>query len=744
MTSLRMILDSTPNDYGDQEAAYFRDTAQELLSFEPLQGRGLGGDDARVAVILPALDDAAVIRAWSETELASAHPHGVVLVVAGNGSLGIAESALDVLLAPSAPVWSAINGAIAKIDCDHLVFAGPGHFPSRASLSELVRRLQVLPRSVLLPMTFGLGSWTQLQHPEFHRDRRLRRAVFPENLLVGTEHLKRLGRGCTILDTGGGLDDLLTVVGEGPIGMARETFIAAGGFDPRIDSWPHQLRWITARAAALGNKVIPVYAAAFGRKGPRTRVAVTGELALQRCLQENADIRPLTAPDVPLIEVRASSMAARRAVDVPPSCSSRKGKHAFAAGQFERADAELELAARNGCVRPADVRLLQARALRALGDYGRAHDALRLAGVERSSVLEETALLLAEEGHYGAAREVIDRARALGRRSRLEHVLEQPTSSHVARGRHHLARGLPKLAARDLDFALLGSPDDAVARHERGRLLLALGDPSGAASELEAVARTDGLDPRMRSEMYTCLGNARMELGALRQAKLAWDLAVDAHAGNAGARIALMRLTETCERLQGLADDVVVDPTANAIEGWLAPEEQKLLAQLANAAAALGHDFLEVGSYCGKSTVVIAAALRAIGAQRILYAVDPHEDFPEGKHETSLPILETNLSTRGLQPWVRIVKARSTDVRIDAPFALVFIDGDHSYESVAADYRHFRDAIVTGGFLAFHDYSRYWPGVRTVVQSALDDPAFDFVSHRGGLIALRKRGSPPQ
>lgn len=640
MPSLRQKLQSLSNDYSADATAYRAATGDDLLSWTP----GRADVAMRVAIVMPLLDRAAAdalpnaIRAWN----AATDPARAVLLLAGDTTAeearaACAESALEVRYASGGDVWSALNGAIAAADAEALLFATPEFLPSPHALAELAFRQQMVPNAVFLAFA--------------RRDRRLRRAVFPDNLLAVSDDLRLLGHGRVILDSRGGVSDLSAIAGGGPLCLRRDAFVAAGGFDSAIDSWPHQLAWIAACAVAAGGKVIPVYAAAFDKwprpadEGDRRR-ALAGELSLQRRLQADFDPHPLVASGA-VTTIRCASP--RRVAPLPPPVPP---------------------------LRPP-------------------------------------------------------------RERRLRHVLTLPASSHVARGRHHFAQGLLALAARDFELALRCDPDDAAARAERGRLLLAAGDARAAAAELEITARAPQHDGRTRSDVHTSLGQAWLQLGEYRQAKLAFDRAVDAHAGNASARIALLRLAERCEVRHGLGD-IVVDASVNAIEGWLSPEEQRLLAQIAVAAAPLGPDYLEVGSYCGKSTVVIASALRDAGIRRILYAVDPHGDFPDGRHETSLPILEENLRSRGLEPWVRIVQARSTDVRVDGEYALVFIDGDHSYDSVAADVAHFRDAIAPGGFLAFHDYSRYWPGVRTVVQRVLDDGAFDFVSNRGGLIAFRR------
>ena len=67
--------------------------------------------------------------------------------------------------------------------------------------------------------------------------------------------------------------------------------------------------------------------------------------------------------------------------------------------------------------------------------------------------------------------------------------------------------------------------------------------------------------------------------------------------------------------------------TMRGVAGWLDDDEAELLI----AAAALvtrgegARTLVEIGSYQGRSTVVLGAALRALSPQSRLYAIDPHE-----------------------------------------------------------------------------------------------------------------------
>src|SRR5262245_37346909 len=69
---------------------------------------------------------------------------------------------------------------------------------------------------------------------------------------------------------------------------------------------------------------------------------------------------------------------------------------------------------------------------------------------------------------------------------------------------------------------------------------------------------------------------------------------------------------------------------AEAARGFMPPDEGLALhdAAVAAAAAATG-PFLEVGSYCGKSSVYLGAAARTTG--RVLFALDHHRGSEENQ-----------------------------------------------------------------------------------------------------------------
>lgn len=124
---------------------------------------------------------------------------------------------------------------------------------------------------------------------------------------------------------------------------------------------------------------------------------------------------------------------------------------------------------------------------------------------------------------------------------------------------------------------------------------------------------------------------------------------------------------------------------------------------------ARGADVLEIGSAYGYSTVVLALAARRV------VAVDPHTAHG------SLSVLRANLDEYRASDRVEIRAGRSQDVLPDllpGQFDLVWIDGDHTAETVRHDVEWARVLLREGGTLACHDYDEdTCPGVRQALDA---------------------------
>jgi len=165
-----------------------------------------------------------------------------------------------------------------------------------------------------------------------------------------------------------------------------------------------------------------------------------------------------------------------------------------------------------------------------------------------------------------------------------------------------------------------------------------------------------------------------------------------------------------------------VDDAAHAValaaKGFLDDEEGLRLNALACEHALLG-PVLEVGSYCGKSSIYLGDGVRAAGGQ--LVCVDHHRgseehqpgeeyhdpdlfDLDAGRMD-SLRELRRNLRLAGLEATALILVAPSTTAaRVwSTPLGMVFIDGGHSHETANADYEGWAPKVAPGGILAIHD-----------------------------------------
>jgi predicted O-methyltransferase YrrM len=186
------------------------------------------------------------------------------------------------------------------------------------------------------------------------------------------------------------------------------------------------------------------------------------------------------------------------------------------------------------------------------------------------------------------------------------------------------------------------------------------------------------------------------------------------------------------------------------IEGWLDEDEADLL--IGATVRALGEHpqaraIVEVGSYCGRATVVLGSVVKAIRPSARVWSVDPHD----GKQGTadryiqvgpSLEKLRSNVDAAGLDDVVEIVRAAAPQVEWKECIALLLIDGLHDHASVSSDFSHFEPWLAEGGYVAFHDYAAYYPGVAAFVNELLAAGRYQRMALAGTMIVLRKMTQP--
>jgi len=115
---------------------------------------------------------------------------------------------------------------------------------------------------------------------------------------------------------------------------------------------------------------------------------------------------------------------------------------------------------------------------------------------------------------------------------------------------------------------------------------------------------------------------------------------------------------------------------------------------------------VEIGSARGKSACYVGTALKQNGSGH-LYAVDPHTttSWNDSNSVNTFDIMRANLAALDLNDTVTILRQFS-DVAIESvpkPIDMIFIDGDHTYEGVKADWDLYTPHMSQFGYVVFHD-----------------------------------------
>ncbi|MFF8843895.1 class I SAM-dependent methyltransferase [Streptomyces sp. NPDC015127] len=200
-----------------------------------------------------------------------------------------------------------------------------------------------------------------------------------------------------------------------------------------------------------------------------------------------------------------------------------------------------------------------------------------------------------------------------------------------------------------------------------------------------------------------------------------------------------------------------------AAKGFMPVDEGLALYAAAVEAGALGLPLLEVGTYCGRSTILLADAAREAGT--VAVTVDHHRgseeqqpgwDYhdpevvdPEVGLMDTLPTFRRTLHRAGLEDHVVAIVGRSPQVaRVwGGKVGLVFVDGGHTDEHATNDYEGWAPHVADGGLLVIHDvfpdpvdeFTGQAP--YRVYLRALESGAFTEVAVTKSLRVLRRTGA---
>lgn len=169
--------------------------------------------------------------------------------------------------------------------------------------------------------------------------------------------------------------------------------------------------------------------------------------------------------------------------------------------------------------------------------------------------------------------------------------------------------------------------------------------------------------------------------------------------------------------------------------------------------------WVEVGSYCGRSTIWLGVAAASCGTT--LFAVDHHRGSEEnqagwewhdpdvvdprvGKMDT-LPFFRAAVHDAGVEDHVVAVVGRSPVVARHwrTPLGFLFIDGGHGEEPATQDYEGWTPHVALGGILAIHDVfpdpaDGGRPPYERIYLPAIESGRFRLESQTGSLRILRR------
>jgi predicted O-methyltransferase YrrM len=214
-----------------------------------------------------------------------------------------------------------------------------------------------------------------------------------------------------------------------------------------------------------------------------------------------------------------------------------------------------------------------------------------------------------------------------------------------------------------------------------------------------------------------------------------------------------MSLPASAARLFALAEQVT---------GFMPADEGRALYD--TAVGYLGDGIgVEIGTYCGKSTLMLGAAAQQSGG--VLYTVDHHHGSEEHQpgweyHDTSLvdsvsgrfdtlPSLRRALDGADLDDHVVAVVGKSFVVARGwrTPLRLLFIDGGHTEEAAQRDFDGWARWVDVGGALVIHDvFPNPDDGGRApfhIYQRALATGVFREVSAIGSMRVLERVSGTP-
>lgn len=180
------------------------------------------------------------------------------------------------------------------------------------------------------------------------------------------------------------------------------------------------------------------------------------------------------------------------------------------------------------------------------------------------------------------------------------------------------------------------------------------------------------------------------------------------------------------------------------VEGWMSPSQGATLFDAA-ANCPNGGSIVEIGSFRGRSTIVLATA--ADPSVRVI-AIDPHAGNDRGPQEIDgfedeaaddHSVFTANLATAGVSERVQHVREFSDaalDV-VEGDIDVLYIDGAHRYAPALADIRAWGARVGDGGTMLIHDSFSSIGVTLAILRSLVPGTKFRYVGRARSMTIYR-------
>jgi predicted O-methyltransferase YrrM len=180
------------------------------------------------------------------------------------------------------------------------------------------------------------------------------------------------------------------------------------------------------------------------------------------------------------------------------------------------------------------------------------------------------------------------------------------------------------------------------------------------------------------------------------------------------------------------------------VRGWLSPDQAERLYRAAEATRK-GDQIVEIGSFQGRSTIVLASAAHD-GVQVV--AIDPHAGNDRGPQEIAgfaeaaagdHEQFKANLAAAGVTDRVRHIRAFSDAAHpgVIGEIAVLYIDGAHRYSPALADMRGWGTRVTPGGTMLIHDSFSSVGVTLAIVRELMFGRRFRYVGRSRSLTEFR-------